>query len=368
MTPANRHLSLLVPALFTCPLDTGTEHSLKVTDLEKLLARSRRGSCAVNREALLFDLFGFEFTADHNLPIAPVTHALDTGENSDAWWLRADPVYMRADSDRVIMMGNDFLDITSQEAVALGKELDPLFQSQGLQLSVPDPRRWYLRLTDDPNIFWPALSDVRGHDIHQYLPLDMNSGKNAKLWRRILNESQMILHDSPVNHAREARGELPVNSLWFWGGGTLPQIPLNQFVQVCSNDALVLGLAKLADTARTAIPVNGTAWLAQSIPMGKHLVVVEAVSDCVSISSNSSAQKAKLEALNRDWFLPLLAALKSHQLASLHLYTGNGAVFHATSASITRWWKRTRSLAFYQAQSENPGIASSAQAPGGVGG
>jgi len=35
-------------------------------------------------------------------------------------------------------------------------------------------------------------------------------------FRAQLNELQMQLHDHPLNQAREARGELPVNSLWLW--------------------------------------------------------------------------------------------------------------------------------------------------------
>ena len=39
-----------------------------------------------------------------------------------------------------------------------------------------------------------------------------------------MNEAQMILHTHPVNAEREARGMPAVNSVWLWGGGTLPAI------------------------------------------------------------------------------------------------------------------------------------------------
>lgn len=355
MAQADLHLSLLIPGLFACAIDASAEGSFKVAELKTLLARSEHTVCSENPDTLLFDFFGYKPDAQRNLPVASVTHALDTGESSEGYWLRADPVYMRVGSDRVMMMGNDLLDINNQEAAALCKELSPLFKIYGLQLITPEPKRWYLRLTDDPNIFWHGLNDVRGNDIHQYLPLDIYNEKNARLWRRILNETQMILHDSPVNHEREARGELPVNSLWFWGGGTLPQISRNRFAQVWGNDALVSGLAKLSATPRTASPANGAAWLAQAITPGEHLVAVEAVNNFIvhDTASDISAQKNNIESLNHDWFSPLLAALKSRQLASLRFYTGNGAAFYATSSSVARWWKRPRNLAFYKAQSEN---------------
>jgi hypothetical protein len=37
-------------------------------------------------------------------------------------------------------------------------------------------------------------------------------------WRRLLNEIQMVWHDHPVNLARAERGEMPINSLWLFGG------------------------------------------------------------------------------------------------------------------------------------------------------
>lgn len=371
MAQADLHLSLLIPGLFAGTVDAGAEDSFKIAELKTLLARSSRSVSSANADALLFELFGFESSAGRNLPVAPVTHALDTGGSGDGYWLRADPVYMRADSDRVTMMGNDLLDITDQEAAALCKELEPLFQSYGLQLSAPDAKRWYLRLTGDPDIFWHALSDTCGSDIHEYLPRDINGANNARLWRRILNEAQMILHDSPVNHGRVARGDFPVSSLWFWGGGTLPQIPDKRFTQVWSNDALVSGLAKLSNAPRTATPADGAVWLAQAITPGEHLVVVKPVTDFLAYDASAtiSAQKTSIEALNRDWFTPLLTVLKSRRLASLHLYTDGGAVFHATSASVARWWKRPHNLAFYQAPVETLNVSGElfARLPGDAG-
>lgn len=355
MAKADLHLNLLMPGLFTSPVDETTEESSRITELKILLARSEREVYPENLHALLFDLFGVASKAGQNLPVAPVTYALDSYAASEGYWLRADPVYMRADGDRVMMIGNDCLEITGQEAAAISNELNPLFHTYGWQLNTPEPKRWYLHLPDDTGIFWHALSDMRGHDIHQYLPIDTLGGTNARLWRRVLNEAQMILHNSPVNHQREARGELPVNSLWFWGGGTLPQIPPGNFVQVWSNNALSLGLAKLSATPPTPAPATGTNWLAQVITPGKHLVVIEPVSNFTTHgeSADMTTWKNNIESLNRDWFSPLLSALKSRQLASLHLYAGNGMVFHATPASVARWWKRSRSLAFYNAQPEN---------------
>ncbi|HLA75286.1 MAG TPA: hypothetical protein VJM76_05190, partial [Gammaproteobacteria bacterium] len=249
---APRQLHLLVPQLFGPEL-SGVNGKLAASELEILLARSARSACATNTNTLLFELFGVEADSER-LPIAPLTYASDTGSAPPGWCLRADPVYMRADSDRVFLMGNDFLSVHPHEAEALASELAPLLQEYGGQLSTPSPKRWYLDLPRDPGIYGQDLQSVRGCDIHRFLASESQGSENAKLWRRILNEVQMVLHGSPVNTAREARGELPINSLWFWGGGRLPAAGAQHLVQACTNNIVGLALAQLTITPHTPAP------------------------------------------------------------------------------------------------------------------
>lgn len=348
MAQTSRHLSLLIPGLFA---STDAAH-VRVTELETLLARSEHRVCTADSDALLFELFDLAPDGVQNPPVAPVTYALDVNTSS-GYWLRADPCYMRADSNRVLMMGNAFLNITQYEADTLAHELAPLFRAHDWQFSAPRPKRWYLRLPADPGISWHALSTVCGQDIHHFLPDQTTAGTGAHLWRRILNEAQMILHQSPVNQEREARGELPVNSLWFWGGGALPQISPKRFAQVWSNRALEQGLAKLFATPYAPPPLDGAIWLTQAVAPGEQLVVVEPLSDTIihcTAPNHTGVGKTPIELLNQDWFAPLLTALKKRELASLHLYTGSGAVFHATPGTVARWWKRPRSFAAYQSR------------------
>jgi len=50
-------------------------------------------------------------------------------------------------------------------------------------------------------------------DVSPYLP----RGEGALEWAKLTNEMQMLLFSHPANAAREVRGELPINSLWFDG-------------------------------------------------------------------------------------------------------------------------------------------------------
>ena len=63
-----------------------------------------------------------------------------------------------------------------------------------------------------------SLDRVIGRDVDPWLP----SGASARLLRRLQNEMQMLLYTHPINEARAARRDLPINSLWFSGTGCLP--------------------------------------------------------------------------------------------------------------------------------------------------
>ena len=62
--------------------------------------------------------------------------------------------------------------------------------------------------------------DISGKGIREYLP----NGDGAELIIQIINHSQMVLHDHPVNKKRTEAGNLPANSVWLWGHGKTPKI------------------------------------------------------------------------------------------------------------------------------------------------
>lgn len=333
---AGAHLSLVIPRLFApiTPERQSDKASLKA--LKILLARAERMRHIDGHEAMLFALFGV--ATNGALPVAAVTHAHDANSIDDAWWLRIDPVHLRADNGRVFMLGNDALDISADEAHALTAELGMLFTEQEGMLTAPHPKRWYLRLPRDPGAIFHALPDVLGGDIHDHLPYDRQDGAIGKHWRRLLNEAQMLLYASTVNAARERRGVAPVNSVWFWGGGAAPEVRHSRFTRVWSNDALCLGLAKLGAMARSTVPLDAEAWRAEARE-GDHLIVLN--------SALVTGGEFVAASLDRNWFSPLLAMLKARSLTGIDLYPGNGRVFRLNPTAAARWWKRSRDLDAY---------------------
>jgi len=358
MESLNRRLTLVVPDLVApgvlpsttlvhpcTSLDkTVSDTQPRALELELLLARGERGTAANNPEELLFKLFTSVPAAP--LPTAAATYLADTDRRAEGWLLRADPVYLQTDNARVIMLGNDYLNIHQEEAAALGGILRPLFKTVGMELEISHPKRWYLHLRENPCVVFHSLHEVLGHDIHAYLP-------DAKHWRSLLNEAQMALHESGINQAREARGELPINSLWFWGGGTLPAAEPSRFTKVWSDEPLAVGLAKLAGTPHAALPSGAQKWLNLANAPGEHLIVMQRLEPDFDIQgrinvAGGRAPEATVERFNTQWAGPLCAALRGRMLKSLSLYVGHGNVFHINRSLLGRWWRRRRPLTFYR--------------------
>lgn len=156
-------------------------------------------------------------------------------------WLRADPAHVRPDINgaRLLATGG-MLGVEASDAEALLPALRPLFGDAGVTLDAPHPARWYLRLPRGSRL--PAFSApdlALGDDVFEHTP----DAPEARRWRALLSEAQVVLHNHPHNAARLDAGRVAINSLWFWGGGILPDHVAMHHPILYSDDVLLHGLA-----------------------------------------------------------------------------------------------------------------------------
>ncbi len=89
--------------------------------------------------------------------------------------------------------------------------------------------------------------DISGRVVGPYLP----GGTHGSALLALMQESSRFLPGHPVNRSREERGLPPANSLWIWGEGTTPSLPLFAAKYglrgaVISAVDLIMGLGKCA--------------------------------------------------------------------------------------------------------------------------
>lgn len=211
--------------------------------------------------------------AGRPLPAAALTREWIAGDAAAARWLSADPAWVQPDMSGVRLLACGQLQLTMAEAQALAEPLRAVFDEAGMQLELSTPDRWHLRLPPElPLPLFAAPEQALGEDLAQHLP----PGADGRRWRMLLNEIQVLLHQHPLNAARRARGAAPVNSLWLWGGGTLPGRLHSVLRGVISDDLLLRSLAARAGIgqhARTPASVAAASrgWLIdlQDLPAGE---------------------------------------------------------------------------------------------------
>jgi hypothetical protein len=211
-------MHLIVPYLFpSAKFLQAALQDLRLPALETLVARGRRHTqIPQGIEGALCRAWGIEKQTDW--PWAAMSLVAEGGSADQGYWLRADPAHIRIQSDKLILLGNELLNISPSEAATLCADLNTHFGDE-LELRPMQPGRWYWRFNRDPEIETTPLSLAAGRHIDPLLP----NGSEALKWRALLNEIQMLLFSHPINQEREARGLPSINSIWLWGGGRTSQ-------------------------------------------------------------------------------------------------------------------------------------------------
>ena len=131
-------------------------------------------------------------------------------------------ISLYADSQKLIMAdhtggllepdeGRPFLEAIAQDALEADFHLHAGRGYRGSLLWDGGPRG--LELTPPHTIL--------NREVTRYLP----RGEEARRLIGLMNSTQMVLADHPLNRARKEKGLRPVNSLWFWGAGEALNLP-----------------------------------------------------------------------------------------------------------------------------------------------
>jgi hypothetical protein len=172
----------------------------------------------------------------HGLPALPASSG----------WALLTPAHWRLGTEQVSLTDPANLKLDEPQSRAFFEAVRELFESEGFELHWLEPTAWlcsHEQLADLPTA---SLDRVIGRNVDHWLGADAR----ARLVRRLQNEVQMLLHEHPLNQAREARGEWPVNSVWLSGTGHLP----------AAADALAAEVHQHAGLRSAALADDAPAW------------------------------------------------------------------------------------------------------------
>lgn len=282
----------------------------------------------------------FEVEQREDWPVAALTAAVDGLAAESGWWLRADPVHLQLQRNRSLVLAAPELSVDAAEAAALTAALNAHFATDHMAITAAHPSRWYITQGEATGVTAPVLSAVAG----RALPQPLLGGSRASHWHRVLTEAQMILHEHPVNQAREARGLPVINSLLLWGGGRKPAVPGRHFSHVCTDDVLATALAVQSGADSGAAPASAARWFGKRPdPDGRHLITLDRAHLAARYGGADAWFKAA-NALEERWLAPLWAALDGPLKQLVIVATGPDRCLRCMlrPADRMKFWRRSR--------------------------
>ena len=291
----NAQITLLIPDLIPPPgMGRAFWDALDAPCLKRLLTRAQwRRGIASDGPAWLAREFNVA-------ALAPVMAQADGLDATTGYWLNATPAHVEARRTSLVLSDPALLMLDATASAALAAMLTLHLAGEGLALYAPNPARWYVRSETPLPMSSTHPAAAVGRDIQSFAP-HFAPHKNAQ---RLLTEIQMLLHAHPVNEARSARGALPVNHLWLWGGGVMNTQGKNTkpYTSVHSNDFAVRALAAHTHARCEATPAQLNARL---LSEDSHLLTSEML-EATLRRDGPDAWSAAVTHLERDWFQPLV--------------------------------------------------------------
>lgn len=228
-------------------------------------------------------------------------------EQSEGFWFCLNPVHIHVARDHLVMQDQRRLAISEQEARQLFEIAQTICEDEGRTLLWGDAKQWYLRADDWAELTTASLDAASGHNMEIWIA----SGTQARAWRRLQNEIQMAWHADPINQTREERGERTINSVWLHSGSA--HMPAKDFVvtdapfqQLATPSCNTIVLSHLAEAALNS---DWGAWLAQ------------------------------VHQLEREWFAPVLTALKEKKYTQIKLVLSDEQQLHIVECRAPQVWK-----------------------------
>jgi hypothetical protein len=253
----------------------------------------------------------------------------------DGHWFILQPTHIHIARDHLVLTDMRHLALDAEGARALFEAAEPLFAEAGKLLLYGSADTWFMRADDWPNLRTATPDAASGRNIDIWMP----QGEGDRAWRKLQNEIQMHWFVHPLNEQREARGLKPVNSLWLWGGADNDRV---QAPAAARYEAVfrLSGWMRLFGRFATAAHTDADAADVIGTPGAHGLLLLDALTE-PGLTNEWGYWLERIEALEQDWFAPLLAALRTGQLRTVRLILSGQdriAEYAASRNTLRKFW------------------------------
>jgi hypothetical protein len=134
-------------------------------------------------------------------------------------WAFVTLCHWQATTHEVTMRQLPMHDLSATESDDLLAAMQPFFAQDGITLHPFEAGRWLAHGAVFDGLPSASPDRVLGRNLSPWMPSAAQAGGLI----RLVSEMQMLLYTHPINEARERRGALAVNAIWFSGTGALPE-------------------------------------------------------------------------------------------------------------------------------------------------
>ncbi|MDH3441698.1 MAG: hypothetical protein OEM63_13145 [Gammaproteobacteria bacterium] len=244
-----------------------------------------------------------------------------TGQSAESWIAAADPVSFEPRLRDIVarrIPPGQLADSDLPSLIAAAQEM--FVDEYGIEFECMG-NLGYLKSTDSMSTSKISATALHGFGPDAYLP----AGDTGRSFHRIHGELQMLFHDHAVNRQRAEQGLPPINGLWIWGGGRLPEKGQQNLPTLFSNDPLFAGYWRYF--GGDCRPWNGN--IGECIDAARGTVVVTAPEP-----GNGVFDQAALELLDE-----LRDLLKYRRVTHFTLIFNNEVIADLRWSDRVRFWR-----------------------------
>lgn len=327
-------LDLVIPGLCGPLPEIDRLDSESILSLVSCLARADQ---QLSPQKSFYDVLVKLFGLDKSKPLPAAALSLLACEQytEQGYWFHVDPVYLQADMDHAFLRDTHGLDLTQQESKTLIEELNTHFMDDGMHFLMADKDSWFLNIPDHEKVSTTPLNEVISRNVYSFMP----QGEDALFWKRFMNEVQMLMHQSQVNVQREENNKLPVNGVWLWGEGSLPNKTDLQNTEVYSQHSLVKGLANINNFNCYQMP-DAKTFIEHVAKKENNLLVLDDLFNLTCYGDVMAWQSSFTE-LYTNWLEPILYWAMKEKI-KVNLFPCNGVCYQITSHNRFRIFRNKR--------------------------
>lgn len=347
--PRMRHLDILLPfALPATAMGPDLLRAMATPSLALLLARSQRTehrlydpfARALPHESWLAHAFGLRLDpkASSSPPVALQSLQRFGQVAEQGFWFVLNPVHIHIARDHLVLTDSRRLELSENEARELFALAAPVCGEYDKQLVYGDATTWFVRADGWRDLLTSTPDATCGHNIDIWMP----KGPAEREWRRLQNEIQMLWHADSVNAHRTMNGQPVLNSLWLWGGADMSAAPMRSQAAAYDVSFNLSGwMAGLATLARRQVDAANAAEVFAARPESSLLLIDDLIEP--ALGGDMGEWLLRMNALEANWFAPLLEALRSGSLERCRLILTSGTMLSEvtlTRTALRKFWKK----------------------------